>query len=400
MPLSDTRIRTLKPAEKPYKVFDFEGLYLLVKPSGARLWHLKYRFAGREKLLALGPYPAVGLADARRAREEAKALLAQGLDPSEARKAKKAKTRAVTEHSFGFQADAFLAKCRAEQKAEATMVKAEWLLGMAKATFGRRPMPEIDSPTVLKLLRKIEAKGNYETARRLRSKIGAVFRYAIAGGVPCTDPTQALRDALIRPTVTHRAAIVEKEAMGGLMRAIDGYDGQVTTRIGLQLLALLAQRPGELRQACWVEFDPEARTWTIPAPRMKMRKPHMVPLSPQVLVLLDDLRRFTGTSRYLFPAIGKPKGTMSENTLNASLRRMGFGGDEMTAHGFRASLSTFANESGLWHPDAVELAIAHMKRDVVRRAYVRGEHWDERVRMFDWWADFLDQARALTDRRD
>lgn len=247
---------------------------------------------------------------------------------------------------------------------------------------------------VLKCLRKVEAKGNYETARRLRAKIGAVFRYAIANGVAETDPTYALRDALIRPTVTSRAAIIDPKALGGLLRAIDGFEGQMTTRIALRLLALLAQRPGELRHATWEEFDLGNAVWSIPAERMKMRRTHRVPLPDAALALLSELRELTGSGRYLFPSLRSVARPMSENTLNGALRRMGYGGDEMTAHGFRATFSTLANESGLWNPDAIERALAHVEANEVRRAYARGEHWDERVRMADWWAGFLGNAQA------
>jgi integrase len=247
---------------------------------------------------------------------------------------------------------------------------------------------------ILDCLRRVEAKGNYETARRLRSKIGAVFRYAVANGAAETDPTYALRGALTTPTVTPRAAILDPVELGGLLRAIDVFHGQVTTRLALQLLAILVQRPGELRRATWAEFDIEGRVWTIPQDRMKMRRPHRVPLPNQAIVLLEALRALTGSGTYLFPSLRSWQRPMSENTLNAALRRIGYSGDEMTAHGFRASFSTLANESGLWNPDAIERALAHVEGNAVRRAYARGEHWEERVRLADWWAGFLDGVRA------
>lgn len=244
---------------------------------------------------------------------------------------------------------------------------------------------------ILKTLRKVEAKGNYETAHRLRARIGSVFRYAVASGITETDPTYALRDALIRPTRVHRAAIIEPKALGRLMFEIDGFQGQATTRIGLKLLAILAQRPGEIRNAVWDEFDLEERVWSIPAAKMKMRRDHNVPLPEQAVALLEELKMMNNRGDYLFPSLRTWTRPMSENTLNAALRRMGYSGDEMTAHGFRASFSTLANESGLWNPDAIERALAHVEKNEVRRAYARGEHWDERVRLADWWASFLDE---------
>lgn len=394
MPLSDTQIRNIKPRERPYKLADFDGLHLLVNPSGSRLWRLKYRFDAKEKLLSLGAYPAVGLADARRRKDEARAALADGRDPGVEKQEKKradAERRGIT---FASQASAFIDKARREGKAAATMSKTEWLLGMACAEFGSVPISDITAPMILACLRKVEAKGNYETAKRLRAKIGGVFRYAVANGVAESDPTYALRDALIRPTVTPRAAITDPVALGGLLRAIDAFHGQLTTRLGLQLMALLVQRPGELRHAMWDEFDLAAKVWTIPEARMKMRRPHRVPLPDQAVTLIRELQALNSQSAYLFPSLRTLQRPMSENTLNAALRRIGYSGDEMTAHGFRATFSTLANESGFWNPDAIERQLAHIEANAVRRAYARGEYWDERVSMMDWWAGYLEGQRA------
>lgn len=394
MPLSDVQIRNLKPKAKPYKVGDFDGLYMTVTPTGSRLWHMKYRVAGREKRMSFGAYPAISLAQARQLRDEARSVLAAGNDPGEVKQEHKRANRERRGITFASQGEAFIDKARREGKAQATMDKLEWLLGMAIEAFGSKPISEVTPPMILDCLRRVEAKGNYETARRLRSKIGAVFRYAVANGVAETDPTYALRGALIAPTVTPRAAILDPVELGGLLRAIDVFHGQVTTRIGLQLLALLVQRPGELRHATWDEFDTDTRIWTIPTERMKMRRPHRVPLADQAITLLEELRYLTGSGTYLFPSLRSWQRPMSENTLNAALRRIGYSSDEMTAHGFRASFSTLANESGLWNPDAIERALAHVEGNAVRRAYARGEHWDERVRLADWWAGYLDKLRA------
>ncbi len=394
MPLNDTTIRALKPKDKPYKVSDFEGLYLTVTPTGSRLWHLKYRIEGREKRLSFGAYPHVTLAQARKLKDQAKAVLAAGNDPGALKQEEKQSLRDSEAQSFSAIAAAFKDRAQKEGKALATQTKTEWLPDMANADFGNKQMAEINPAMILGCLRKVEAKGNYETARRLRARIGGVFRYAIATGLAETDPTYALRDALIRPKVTSRAAITDPKALGGLMRAIDGFHGQVTTKIALQLMALLAQRPGELRAAKWEEFDLAAAIWSIPAERMKMRRAHRVPLPKQALRWLEELRKFTGNGAMLFPSLMSNLKPMSENTLNTALRRMGFTAEEMTSHGFRATFSTLANESGLWNPDAIERALAHVEADTVRRAYARGEHWDERVRMAEWWSGYLETVRA------
>ena len=393
MPLTDATIRVLKPKVKPYKVSDFEGLFMTVKPTGSRLWHFKYRIDGKEKLLSIGVYPEITLAQARGKKDEARALLASGKDPGDAKKDQQRQERARRGNTFEVMAQEFSAKAIAEGRAAATQLKTEWLLNMAIASFGRRPITDVTAPMILACLRKVEAKGNHETAKRLRAKIGAVFKYAVAVGLAETDPTFALQGALIRPKTKARAAITDKAQLGGLLRATDGFQGQTATRLGLMLLALLVPRPGELRKAKWVEFDIKAKIWSIPAERMKMRRAHQVPLPAQAIAVLEELRNLTGSGEYVLPSLRTPTRTMSENTLNVALRIMGYSGDEMTSHGFRATFSTLANESGLWHPDAVERALAHVDENAVRRAYARGQHWEERVRMADWWAGLLDDLR-------
>lgn len=336
----------------------------------------------------------MSLSQARQARDAAKAQLADGIDPNEAKQEDRRVRLEAKAQTFEKIGAAFLNKQRVEGRSKATLDKTEYHLKLANRDFGRKPITEITAPLILKTLRKVEAKGNYETAHRLRARIGSVFRYAVASGLAQTDPTYALRDALIRPTRVHRAAITDSKALGQLMREIDGFDGQATTRIGLQLLAMLAQRPGEIRHAKWAEIDFANRVWAIPAEKMKMRRDHLVPLPDQAIALLDELRCMNGNGEYLFPSLRTWLRPMSENTLNAALRRLGYAGDEMTAHGFRASFSTLANESGLWHPDAIERALAHVEKNEVRRAYARGEHWKERVRLADWWAGQLDNMRA------
>jgi len=393
MPLSDIQVRNLKPREKAYKVSDFEGLFVLVKPNGSKLWQMKYRLYGKERLLSIGGYPDVTLAQARKTKGEARAKVAAGIDPSEAKQIENRVKREEAGQTFEKIGAAFLDKQRKEGKTKATLDKTAYHLKLANRDFGRRPITEINAPLILKTLRKVEAKGNYETAHRLRARIGSVFRYAVASGIAEIDPTYALRDALIRPTRVHRAAIIEPKALGRLLVEIDGFQGQATTRIALKLLAMLAQRPGEIRHAKWSEINIADKVWAIPAENMKMRRDHVVPLPDQVITLLEELRRMNGNGEFLFPSLRTWKRPMSENTLNAALRRMGYSGDEMTAHGFRASFSTLANESGLWHPDAIERALAHVEKNEVRRAYARGEHWEERVKLADWWANTLDQVK-------
>lgn len=391
---SDAAVRNLKPRETPYKVSDFDGLFVLVKPTGARLWRFKYRIGGKEKLLSIGPYPETSLAEARARRDAARSMVAKGEDPGEAKQAQKRKDQVQDSLTFAAQSREYLNKVRREGRADMTLRKLEWLLDMAVADLGDRPIQDITTPEVLRCLRKVEARGTHETARRLRSTIGTVFRFSVASGVATTDPTQALRDALVRPTAKPRAAIIETAELGKLMRAVAGYQGQAVTRIALELLALLVPRPGELRQARWSEVDMAAAIWSIPAERMKMRRPHRVPLPERALVLLKELKALTGHTDFLLPSLVSVKRVMSENTLNTALRRMGYGAHEMTAHGFRASFSTLANESGLWNPDAIERALAHVEANDVRRAYARGEHWEERVRMAKWWAERLEALTA------
>ena len=393
MALTDAKIRNLKPKERPYKIADFDGLYVHVTAKGSKLWRMKYRISGKEKLLAIGTYPEVSLLAARKARDDARTQIANGVDPSQLKRENAFTDKDLQSRTFSKVAEMYLNKIEKEGRAEATMKKNRWYLDMAIADFGNRPLSEITSPIVLRCLRKPEGRRHYETARRLRSSIGAVFRHAIATGLADNDPTFALQGALIRPTVVSRAAITDKKKLGGLMRAIDGFQGQVTTKIALEMLAIVATRPGELRHAVWSEFDFDESIWTIPAQRMKMRIPHKVPLTKRVVELLEDLRKLTGYGDLLFPSIRSSKRPMSENTLNAALRRMGYSGDEMTSHGFRASFSTLANESGLWNPDAIERALAHVEKNEVRRAYARGEHWDERVRLAGWWAGFLTELK-------
>lgn len=388
MPLTDTRLRQLKSKQKPYKVSDGGGLFVLVTATGSRLWRLKYRFDGKEKLLSFGSYPETTLARAREKRTEAKSLLADGIDPAAKAKADKEEDAALNVHTFANIAAELVEKLRKEGKAETTLHKKQWLLDMANKDFGNMPVRQITPAMVLEALRKVEALGNYESAKRLRSTIGQVFRYAVATARADNDPTYALRGALIAPKVTHMAAATTQDEFTEVVRAVWQYDGGApSTRAALKLMALLYTRPGELRLALWEEFDLEARTWTIPASRTKMRRAHVKPLSPLAVEILENLRHETGSNYRVFPSSIARDKPISENTLNQALRRMGFEKDQHTSHGFRASASTLLNESGLWDKDAIEAELAHVGADQVRRAYHRALYWDERTKMADWWAD-------------
>jgi len=388
MALSDVKCRNARPASKLLKLSDGGGLQLWVQPTGTRLWRLAYRFDGKQKLLALGSYPLISLAEARQARNDAKRLLMTGTDPGQERSLRKADS---SKDSFRSIADEYVDKLKKEGRADRTISKVKWLLDFAYPAFGDKCIREIDPATVLTALRGVEVRGRYESARRLRSTIGTVFRYAIATSRAEADPTLALRGALISPTVTPRAAVTDPRALGGLLRAVDSFDGQPTTRAALKLMALLFPRPGELRAAEWDEFDFENSVWIIPQARMKMRRPHRVPLSRQAVSVLTSLREISGGGKLLCPGVRSGSRPISDNTLNAALRRMGYRKEEATAHGFRATASTLLNESGKWHPDAIERQLAHIENNDVRRAYARAEHWEERVTMMQWWADYLDE---------
>jgi integrase len=377
------------------KLSDGEGLQLWVKPSGAKLWNLAYRFHGKQRKLAIGPFPRVSLKDARTRRDEAKRLLNGGLDPSQQKRLAKLVATTKQANTFTSVADEFLSQKRREGKASATIAKLEWLLGQAKLALGARPISAIEAPEVLHLLRGVEARDKFETAHRLRATIGSVFRFAVSSGRASGDPTFALRGALITPTVRPRAAIIDPAELGELLRAIDGHNGMPEVLGGLQLLALTFVRPGELRGATWTEIDFDTAIWTIPGARMKMRRPHRVPLARQTVAILNGLRRITGATELVLPGMRGRGRPLSENTFNAALRRLGYTKDEMTSHGFRAAASSILNESNLWNPDAIEAQLAHVEGNAIRRAYARAEFWDQRVGMMQWWGDRLDEMKAV-----
>jgi len=388
-----TTVTSARPREREYKLTDGAGLYLLVKPNGRKLWRLNYAYLGKQRTLSFGAWPDVGLADARERRDEARKLIAAGLDPSHEAKLADARAMLSEENSFKLVAEEWVAKQEREGMSEVTLSKIRWLLAKAYPRIGSRPVAKITPQEVLAVLRSIEATGRYESARRMRSVLGRVFRYAIATTRAEMDPSRDLRGALTVPKAKHLAAITTPKGAGELMRAIEGYTGHAITLFGLRLSAHLFVRPGELRQAEWSEFDFDRSVWNIPEQKMKMRRPHRVPLSTQVIALFEQLWELTGTGRYCFPSFRSPLRPMSENTVNAALRALGFSQEEMTAHGFRAMAATLLNETGKFNPDAIERQLAHMETNAIRRAYTRGEYWDERVRMMQYWSDQLDEMR-------
>jgi integrase len=393
MALTDTALRALKPNAAKQKISDSGGLQIWILPSGSKVWRFAYRFYGLQKDIALGKYPAVGLAEARKKRDEAKALLASGIDPSQQRKLDKIAKALSDAATFDSVAEEYLAKKVREGMAASTVKRLRSQLRLVRTAFGKRPIADITTPEVLAPLQKIDARGTHETATRTKELCGAIFRFGMATGRRKDDPTQALKNALTNHKVKHRAAILDPSAFGALLRAIDDSDVQPTTKAALKLLALVFSRPGELRNAEWQEFDLDKAIWRIPAGRMKMRREHQIPLSRQAMEILKELHAITGDGKLLFPGNRSYQRPISENTLNAALRRMGYGKEQVTAHGFRGTASTLLNESGKFSPDAIERSLAHQDSDEIRRAYNRGAYWNERVTMAQWWADHLDVLR-------
>jgi integrase len=390
--LSDMKVRTLKPATTPYKVTDRDGLYLLVTPRGSRWWRYDYRHRGKRKTISLGVYPDVPLAKARERLRLARVQVADGIDPSATRRAETRRQIHETTNTFAAVAREWLDKHRAKL-APATVTKIEWLFeGYLFPRIGSRSIGTIEPPDLLEALQRIEARGRFETTHRAKQISGQVFRYAIATGRATRDPSGDLRGALAPVVIRHHAAVVAPVAIGELLRAIESFTGSFPVWQALRLAPLVFVRPGELRKAEWTEFDIEDALWRIPAERMKMRTAHLVPLATQTLTILRELRPLTGRGVYVFPSNRTTTRPMSDNTLNAALRRLGYGHRDMTAHGFRSMASTRLNEMG-YRPDLIERQLAHAEKDTVRAAYNRAEFLEERRAMMQAWADELDRLR-------
>ena len=392
MSLSDTACRNAKPADKPRKLSDEKGLFLLVTPNGGKWWRLKYRFGGKEKLLSLGTYPEVGLALARERRDEFRRMLARGIDPSDARKAEKAE---ALEDSTTFElvAREWFEKFRPSWSASHADRIIRRLEVDVFPWIGRKPIKNITARELLDVIRRIEKRGALETAHRALQNCSQVFRFAISAGCAEHDPTSGLRGALPPSKEKHHASITDPKGVAELLRAIDTYSGSFLVRCALRLTPLVFVRPGELRHAEWQEIDMDSAEWRIPAAKMKMREQHIVPLSTQATEILRELHPLTGDGKYVFPSARTSARPMSENTVTAALRRLGFTKDEMTAHGFRSMASTILNEQG-WDRDAIERQLAHAERDNVRAAYNFAEHLPLRRKMMQSWSDYLDGLKA------
>lgn len=393
MALTATSIKNARAVDKPLKLFDGGGLYLLVNPNGSRWWRFKYRYLGKEKLLSFGTYPDISLKDARDRRDEARKQLAADIDPGEHRKAMKTTLAVRSENSFEIVAREWFAKYSPNWAAGHSDKIIRRLERDIFPWLGGRPIAEITASDLLATLRRIESRGAIETAHRAQQNCSQVFRYAVATGRAERDSTADLRGALTPVKERHHASITDPKRVGELMRAIDGYRGSFITKCALRLAPLVFVRPGELRKAEWVEFDLDGAEWRIPAARMKAREQHIVPLAQQAVAILQELQGLTGDKQHVFPGVRTNGRAMSENTVNAALRRLGYAKDEMTGHGFRSMASTLLNEQG-WHRDAIERQLAHAERNNVRAAYNFAEHLPERRKMMLAWADYLDSLKA------
>lgn len=391
--LTYIQINAAKPREKAWTLSDSQSLYLVIQPNGSKLWRFNYRFLDKQKKLHLGGWPTISLAEARARRDEAKKKIANGIDPALDKKRARIAAKYAAANTFQAVAEEWLVKCERDGLAPVTVDKIRWLLAKAYPLLGTIPIAQITPHEALAVLRKVEATGAYESARRMRSVLSRVFRYGVATVRCDKDVAADLRGAIAVPKVKHFAAITRPSEVGTLLRAIDGYTGHKVTVIAMRLSPHVLLRPGELRQAEWTDIDFDEAIWFIPAERMKMRRPHRVPLSRQVIEMLKELHEHTHWWKYLFPCLGKPRKAMSENAVNQGLRKLGYTTDQMTAHGFRAMAATLLNEMGEWNPDAIERQLAHVDTNQVRRAYARGEYWDERVEMMQRWSDYLDQLR-------
>ena len=392
--LTDTAIKAAKPREKPYKLSDRDGLVLLINPNGSRWWRLRFHFEGKEKMFSLGTYPEVPLKRAREKRDEARRLLADGINPSAKRSAEKAAVtdtfEAVGREWFAQQEPNWAPSHSVKILSRLEQDLFPWL--------GSRPVGAIKAAELLSTLRRIEKRGALDTAHRAHQNSGQIFRYAVATGRAERDPSGDLRGALAPAKPSHYPTITDPEKIGVLLRAIDGYSGSQIVRLALKLAPLVFVRPGELRAADWTEFDLKKQEWRIRAERMKARVQHIVPLSKQSVSVLEELQKLTGDTKYLFPSVRTWIKPMSENTVNAALRGLGFSSDELTAHGFRSMASTLLNEQG-WHRDAIERQLAHGERDQVRAAYNYAEHLPERRKMMQAWADYLDGLKIRVPAR-
>ena len=396
MALTDTAIRKAKNADqKPYKLPDEKGLLLLVTPAGGKLWRFNYRFGGKQKTLALGNYPDVPLARAREKRDEARRLLADDIDPSELRKATKAMRADLAANTLEVIGREWYAKNAPKMADQTKKTMSRWLEKEIFPILGNKPIASITAPDLLVVIKRIEGRGALDIARRVHNLCGRIFRYAVGHGKIDRDPSRdiELKDILPPQNIKHHSSVIDPKQVGELMRAIDCFTGSFITQCALQLAPLVFTRPGELRQAEWSEFDFEKSEWRIPANKMKMKEQHIVPLSTQAVAILKEIKTVTGHGRYLFPGERTHERPMSENTINAALRRLGYTKEEMTGHGFRSMASTLLHELGLSHA-VIESQLAHGERNKVSAAYNFAKYLPERRKMMQQWADYLDKLKA------
>lgn len=397
MALREMKVRNVKAGEKQVKLSDGEGMYLLVHPSGGKYWRLKYRFGGKEKTLALGTYPTVSLSDARQRRADARKLLSNGVDPSEIKKAQKLSV--IADHDSDLEVVAREWHGKFSQS---------WAASHAKTTLGRlkndvfpvmgdRPIADIKAPELLAMLRRIESRGALETAHRVRTICGQIFRYAIATGRAEHDISADLKGALPPYKKGVMAAITDPKEVGPLLLAIDGYSGSHVVKSALQLAPLIFIRPGELRKGEWSEVDFDSGHWNIPAERMKIKRDHVIPLSLQAIGILKELHALTGRGQYIFPGHRSAARPMSENAVNAGLRRLDYDKDTICGHGFRAMARTILDEVLHFNIDYIEHQLAHAVRDSNGRSYNRTSHIVERRKMMQDWANYLDELKAKSD---
>jgi len=388
--LTDTLVKSAKPKDAPYKLSDGGGMYLLVKPNGGKYWHLAYRFNEKQKLLAFGVYPEVSLKDARLKRDAARKLLAKNIDPSEAKKEEKRLSILQAANTFEVIANEWLSK--RTNLGSKTLKTYRHYLSYAFEAFGHKPVNEVTSPDVLALCRTIEARGTIETTHRVKAACGQVFRYAIATGRATYEPTQALKGALQPVITTHHAAFVDPLQVARLMQDIQGCQGHYTVVCALKLAPLVFVRPSELRGAKWEDIDLEAKEWRYFINKTKTE--HIVPLSTQAVTLLSALKTISSNSEYVFPSIRSNQRTMSENTINTALRRLGYTSEQICGHGFRAMARTILDEKLGYPIEVIEMQLAHAVKDANGRAYNRTKYLEQRHKMMQHWSDYLDGLQA------
>jgi len=394
MPLTDVKIRNAQTKERPYKLYDRRGLFLLVMPNGSKQWRFRYRVAGKENMLSLGAYPEVSLREARHRADEALRLLEQGRDPRGIRRVRGAGLALEGSETLEVVAREWFEKFSPNWVPSHATTILRRLETNVFPWLGARPIEALEAQDLLPVLRRIEERGALETAHRVRTILSQVFRYAVATGRAKRDPLADLKGALSPVRKRHFAALTDPQEVAGLLRAIDTYQGSFVTRCALKLASLLFVRPGELRQARWEEIDLEQAVWNIPKERVKTRTPHIVPLARQALEILEELKPLTGRSPFVFPSERSYQRPMSENTLLGALRRLGYTKEEMTPHGFRAMGRTMLEEILQVRPEIIEQQLAHRVLDPLGRAYNRTTHLQERRQMMQAWADYLDELKA------